>query len=164
MKGMPRPATTAFLAGRKKLPPERSYAWAQGLLCGVAAALAPGPALLTGLLLAPGLISLLLDQTPGKPMARAVLLCGLAAAIPPLAALWRGGAGLAPAIALAGDPAVLGAAWLAGAGGWLLNDFAPLLLKIGLDGLAAARTRRLKADRARLTEAWDLASGNEGEA
>jgi hypothetical protein len=134
----------------------RSYAWVQGLLCGVAATLVPGPALLAGLLLAPGLVSLLLDQAPGKPMARAVLLCGLAAAAPPLAALWHSGAGVGAAIALAGEPAVLGTAWLAGAGGWLLNEFAPLLLRLGMDGLAAAQAGRLKAERARLAEAWDL--------
>ena len=163
---MPRPAraaVTTHAAKPRKAPQERSYAWVQGLLCGVAATLAPGPALLAGLLLAPGLACLLLDQAPGKPMARAVLLCGLAAAMPPLSALWHDGAGLAPAIALAGDPAVLGTAWLAGAGGWLLNEFAPLLLRLALDALAAAHAGRLKAERARLAEAWDLAS-EEGEA
>jgi hypothetical protein len=150
-------------AGQERPQEQRSYAWVQGLLCGVAATLVPGPALLAGLLLAPGLVSLLLDQAPGKPMARAVLLCGLAAAVPPLAALWHGGAGVGAAIALAGEPAVLGTAWLAGAGGWLLNEFAPLLLRLGMDALAAARAARLKAERARLAEAWDLTpDGGEG--
>ncbi len=160
---MARRARTAVTQAAGTKPPlgppreQRSYAWVQGLLCGVAATLVPGPALLAGLLLAPGLVALLLDQAPGKPMARAVLLCGLAAAVPPLAALWHGGAGVGAAIALAGDPAVLGTAWLAGAGGWLLNEFAPLLLRLGMDAVAAARAGRLRADRARLAEAWDLA-------
>jgi hypothetical protein len=147
------PAASAATA---EVAPARSYAWLQGLLCGAGAVLIPGPALLIGLLLAPGLLSMLLDQAPGKPMARAVLLCGTAAAIPPLAALWHGVGGIGEAIALLGDPTVLGAAWLAGAGGWVLNEIAPLLLRVGMDAASAARASRLKAERARLAEEWDL--------
>ncbi|MDA8049439.1 MAG: hypothetical protein M0002_05465 [Rhodospirillales bacterium] len=138
--------------------PGRSYTWLQGLLCGVAATLVPGPALLIGMLLAPGLVALLLDQAPGKPMPRAVLLCGLAAAIAPLASLWNSGGGIGAAFSMLGNPAVLGEAWLAGAGGWLLNELAPLLLRVAMDAAAAARAARLNAERARLVEAWDLAA------
>lgn len=146
-------------AARPAAPPQRSYAWLQGLLCGVAAALVPGPALLIGLLLAPGLFALLLDQAPGKPMARAVLLAGLAGSIEPLASLWNGGGGIGEALGMLGDPAVLGLAWLAGAGGWLASELAPLFLRVGMDGAAAARAARLRAERARLVEEWELDPG-----
>src|SRR5574340_1529437 len=109
---------SASLAVKGVAPPERSHAWLQGLLCGIAATVVPGPALLAGLLLAPGLLALLFDQSSGKPMARAVLLCGLAAAVPSLAALWHQGASIGAAFTLLGDPSVLGAAWACGAGGW----------------------------------------------
>ena len=155
---------SASLAARQGARPEHSYAWLQGLLCGVAATLVPGPTLLAGLLLAPGLLALLLDQSHGKPMARAVLLCGLAATIPPLAALWHQGATVGAAFTLLGDPSVLGAAWACGAGGWLMNELAPLLLRMVMDAAAAARTARLKAERARISEEWDLAPAAKGQA
>lgn len=136
--------------------PQRSFAWLQGLLCGVAATLVPGPALLVGLLLAPGLLALMLDQASGKPMARAVLLSGLAATIGPLASLWHGGGSVGAALTMLGDPGVLGLAWLAGAAGWLASELAPLFLKVMLDGTSAARAAHLKAERADLLEAWDL--------
>jgi hypothetical protein len=154
------PDHSVATAAGKSAPPERSYTWLQGLLCGVAATLVPGPALLIGLLLAPGLMCLLLDQAVGKPMARAVLLCGLAAAIPPLGALWHQGAGVGAAFALVGNPAILGAAWLAGASGWLLNELAPLLLRVAMETAATARVARLKAERTRCTDAWDLPAGD----
>ncbi len=136
--------------------PQRSFAWLQGLLCGVAATLVPGPALLVGLLLAPGLLALMLDQAPGKPMARAVLLAGLAATIGPLASLWHAGGSVGAALTTLGNPAVLGLAWLAAAAGWLASELAPLFLKIAMDGASTARAAHLKAERARLLEAWDL--------
>ena len=140
----------------KPAAPPRSYAWLQGLLCGVAATLVPGPALLVAFLLAPGLLSLLLDQKSGKPMARAVLLAGLAASVHPIGSIWAGGGGIGAALDMLGNPAVLGVAWLAGAGGWLVSELAPLFLRVGMDGAAAARATRLKAARTRLVEAWDL--------
>lgn len=138
---------------------QRSYTWLQGLLCGVAAALVPGPALLIAFLLAPGLVGLLLDLAPGKPMARAMLLLGLAASIHPFGALWASGGGIGAALDVLGRPAVLGIAWLAGAGGWLLSELAPLFLKLAMDGAAAARAARLRAERARLVDAWEFAPG-----
>ncbi len=141
--------------------PQRSYAWLQGLLCGVAATLVPGPAFLIAFLLAPGLLALALDHAPGKPMARAVLLAGLAASVRPLGSLWSGGGGLGAALDMLGNPAVLGAAWLAGAGGWLASELAPLFLRVGMDAAAAARAARLRAERASLVEAWELDPGTD---
>lgn len=135
---------------------ERSYAWLQGLLSGVAAALFPGPALLAAFLLAPGLIALALDRSASKPAARAILLLGAAATIPPLVRLWHLGATLDGALTLLGDPALAGTAWLLGACGWLLDQFAPLLVHYALDAAATARVARLNGERARLVEAWDL--------
>lgn len=114
--------------------------------------------MLAGLLLAPSLVALLFDQSAGKPMARAVLLCGLAATIPPMAALWHQGASIGAAFTLLGDPPVLGAAWACGAGGWLMNELAPLLLRVAMDATAGARIARLKAERARVVEEWELTS------
>lgn len=160
------PMTPARASGPPGSPvaPERSFAWLQGLLCGVAAALVPGPALLIGLLLAPGLLALMLDHAPGKPLARAVLLAGLAVAIGPIASLWHGGGGIGAALGMLGDPAILGLAWLAGAAGWLASELAPLFLKIALDGASAARAAHLKSERARLLEAWDLGAAADDQA
>lgn len=143
---------------------DRSYTWLQGLVSGLAAALFPGPALLAALLLAPGLVALALDRAPSKPAARAILLFGAAATIPPLVRLWHLGATVDSALTLLGDPALVATAWLLGAIGWLLDQFAPLLVRYALDAAVTARVARLNGERARLAEAWGLGSEPESPA
>ena len=46
---------------------QHSMVWLQGLTCGAVVTLAPGVAVLLGLLLGPGLLALLLDREPGTP-------------------------------------------------------------------------------------------------
>ena len=53
---------------------QRSFVWLQGLLCGALATLATPTALLLGVLLAPALLAIALDQDAGRPRARSIAL------------------------------------------------------------------------------------------
>jgi len=138
----------------------RSLLWVEGALCGIAAALSPGTALLLVGLLAPGLVSLALDGAPGKPMARAVLLAGVTASISALRQLWLDGASLDAALNLLEDPLRLGTAWAAGATGWLISELAPIITRLLLDARSLIRAKELRAERERLEAEWSLPAGH----
>jgi hypothetical protein len=134
----------------------RSVVWLSGLACGVLAAVTPGIAIVVAGLLAPGLVALRLDRDPGRPVARTVLTCGLAGCVQPVITLWNTGQSLATAIAIVSDPATIGFAWSAAAGGWLLTQVTPLAVRAVLEAGALAHATRLRAVRSRIAEAWGL--------
>jgi hypothetical protein len=113
-------------------------------------------AVLGALLLVPGIGALLLERQAGRPAARVTLLCGAATAAAPLFALWQSGLGVGGALAAASDPAVLAACWAAQAGGWLLAQLAPVLLRLAFDAHAATIAARLRSERARFESEWDI--------
>lgn len=137
-------------------PRQHSLIWLQGLLCGAMMTLATPTALLLGVLLGPTLLAIVLDREPGRPRARSICLCSMAAAVDPLRTLWSTGHNIATASALLGNVRILGIAWSAGAAGWLLAEVTPIAVRAALDALSIARTARLRAERARLAEAWGL--------
>ena len=118
--------------------------------------LATPTALLLGVLLGPALLAVLLDHEPGRPRARSIALCSMAAAVDPLRTLWTAGHSMATATALLGNLRIVGTAWSAAAGGWLLAEIAPIAVRAALEALSIARAARLRAERARLVEAWGL--------
>jgi hypothetical protein len=106
------------------------------------------------MLLAPAVLAVLLDRQQGKPVARCVVLCGLAACIAPLRGFWDAGHTMEAATAIVADPMAVGAAWSAAAGGWLLAELMPLLVRIGLEASSRVQTIRLKAELAELAKEW----------
>jgi hypothetical protein len=134
----------------------RSVVWLSGLACGVLAALVPGIAAVAAGLLAPGLAALKFDREPGRPVARTVLTCGLAGCVHPVITLWNTGQSFDTAIAIVTDPTTIGIAWSAAAAGWLLTQITPLAVRAALEGVALARSTRLRAARSRIAEAWGL--------
>jgi hypothetical protein len=60
--------------------------------------------------------------------------------------------------ALLSDPGVFAPAWAACAGGWLLTQLLPILLRGIMEGTSLARAARLRAERERLLKAWDFES------
>ncbi|HUB47512.1 MAG TPA: hypothetical protein VMB73_21230 [Acetobacteraceae bacterium] len=136
-------------------PPRRhSLVWLQGLGCGAMVALVPAMALLLGVLLLPGVLAVLYDQQPGRPVARTVLLCGTAAAIAPAIALWGAGITVDACLGLLGDLRVTGTAWSAAAVGWILAELAPVVVLVVLDAITATRAARLRAERDKLAAEW----------
>ena len=134
----------------------RSVVWLSGLASGVLAAIAPGVAMLVAGLLAPGIVALRLDRESGRPTARTVLTCGLAGCVHPMIALWNTGQSFGAAIAIVTDPAIIGIAWSAAAAGWLMTQFLPLIVRAILEATTLARAAQLRAERARIVEAWGL--------
>jgi hypothetical protein len=128
----------------------------QGLAAGAVLAAAPSMALLLAVLLAPGLICLIADRAPGRPVARACLLAGFACAISPAWQLWNQGLGFDHAANLLSDVAVPAAAWCAGACAWLAAELAPLGVRLVFDLQAERRKQRLLEIRARLIKEWNL--------
>jgi hypothetical protein len=116
------------MSGKASVRTERrtsSLIWLQGLLCGALVTLATPVALLLGVLLAPAVGVAMLDGLPGKPRSRTAFLFAAAWCVAPVRMLWGNGGDLAMAGRLVTDPAVVGQAWLAAGGGWLLAVMAP---------------------------------------
>ncbi len=142
---------------REASPPKekgRSIVWIQGLACGACIAIAPAASTLLAVLLAPALAILLVDRAPGRAVARAVLLCGAAPCVGPLVTLWQSGRGAG--FALIADPSVLGPAWAACAGGWLLSQLLPIGIRGILEATSLAQAARLRTERERLVKDWGL--------
>jgi hypothetical protein len=137
-------------------PRQHSLIWLQGLLCGAMVTLATPTALLLGVLLGPALLAILLDHEPGRPRARSIALCSMAAAVDPLRTLWTSGHTVATATGLLSNWQILGTAWSAAAAGWLLAEVTPIAVRTALEALSMARSARLRAERARLVDAWGL--------
>jgi len=136
-----------------------SLTWLQGLGCGTAVALVPAMALLLGLLLLPGVLAVLYDRQPGRPVARTVLLCGSAACIAPVLALWHAGTTMDASLVLLGDLRVMGTAWSAAAVGWILAELAPVVALVVLETVAATRAAHLRAERDKLAAEWGFDDG-----
>jgi hypothetical protein len=134
----------------------RSFAWLQGLVCGVLAMLMPAAAVLLLALLAPGFVALVIDRGAGRATGRAVLLCGAAGAVPALHAVWREGLSFATVLDRLGDPATLAVAWSAAGAGWLLCEVAPHLMRLVLEARARRRAAGLRRMRAALEEDWGI--------
>jgi hypothetical protein len=133
-----------------------SLLWLVGLGCGALATLATPTAVLAGCLLAPGLLSLVIDQLPGKPTARAVVLFGLAATAQPLATLWHTGHQIGAALDMAADTGTLATAWVAQRGAWMLCELTPLIVALSMEAVSRARAARLRSVRAGYEEQWGL--------
>ena len=133
-----------------------SRLWVQGLVCGTVIAVAAPSVLLVAVLGLPGLLALLFDREPGRPIARNVLLFGAAVAMPSLAALWHAGRDWAACLDLLSDVGRVATAWALQAGGWLVGELAPLAVRAGMEATAAAQAARLRARRARYEEEGGL--------
>jgi hypothetical protein len=142
--------------GKPATSRQHSLVWLQGLLCGAMAALATPTALLLGVLLGPALLAVVFDREPGRPHARSIALCSMAGSVDPLRTLWTVGHSMATATSLVSNVQVVGTAWSAAAAGWLLAEVTPIAVRAALEGLSIARAAHLRAERAKLLEAWEF--------
>jgi hypothetical protein len=151
-KGKSGKSVTESVAGVQ--PRQHSLVWLQGLLCGALVTVATPTALLLGVLLGPALLAMVLDREPGRPIGRSVALFAMAASVAPLKTLWIAGHTMAAATALVGDVQIVATTWSAAAAGWLLAQLTPIAVRTALEALSIARAVRLRAERAKLVEAW----------
>lgn len=137
-----------------------STIWLQGLVCGALVTLATPLALLLAVLLAPAIVTGLLESQPGRPVARALLLFGLSASVDPAHRLLAAGDLMSVSVGLVSEPRVLGMAWGTAAGTWVLLELIPVLLGLALEAHSQRIAARLQVQRERLMENWpELGSG-----
>jgi hypothetical protein len=141
--------------GRKALG-QRSLVWIEGTACGVLAAVATPMFLLLAGLLLPGLMALVLDQTPRKKISKAMLLMGFAASAVPARDLWVAGIAMPNSMQLLTDPVTLGLAWGAGFCGWAISEVAPIVVSLVIEARTITRVTVLQNLRDKLEEEWGL--------
>ena len=135
-------------------PPRRSWFWLQGLVCGVAAAAAPGTALMLAVLLGPGLAMYATAQGPGRAVARAMIMMGAASVFMPLRLLWEQGGSLDVALELLSDPTRPLLSWTANGAGWLIGQATELVTQFFLDAQANRQLHAFKEEREELATEW----------
>jgi hypothetical protein len=119
-------------------------------------ALAPDIALPVGVLLAPGLVGLLFDPTPGRAVARAMLLFTAASGFRPVADAWVRCDGIASCMDMLAGPRAVLVCWTMAALAWILTQTLPLGLKLLSDHRVRARCNALEARRDSLVADWGL--------
>ena len=135
-------------------PRRRSWLWLQGLVCGAALALAPAIAMVVLVLLAPGLVVYALEETPGKPVGRMMLLLGAAASFGQLRILWDAGNTMDAAMAIVGDPVHVGQSWVVAGAGWMFGELIQIVGREVLEVLARHRAAALRQERTQLEAEW----------
>lgn len=140
-------------------PARGGRGWLQGVCAGACAVALPGPALATAVLLAPALAGLALEDTPGRPASRAMLIMGLAAALHPLRTVLETDWSLSGTLALLADPSVPLAAWFCCGLGWLVGAVTEAAARLWLTRSNAAKLAALAAERKHLEAEWGAALG-----
>ncbi len=135
-------------------PPRRSWFWLQGVVCGVAAAVAPGTAVLLAILLGPGFITYATAQGRTRPIARAMIMMGAATVFMPLRLLWEQGGSLDAALDLLGDPTRPLLSWVASGAGWSIAQVTELATQFALNAKSNRTLRALKKEREALAAEW----------
>eukprot|EP01037_Dinobryon_pediforme_P001817 gene1817-1847_t len=130
------------------------FRWSQRLVAGIAVIAAPPFAALAALLLLPAAMAWIADQSPGRPAARAVMMFGLAASCHPFELLWRSGIRMDVTLTLVSELRVLSLAWAAQAGGWLLSQILPILLRAWREGQTRMHLAQLERRKKTLSDEW----------
>ena len=143
------------MAKQKAAPtPARSWLWLQGALCGGLVVLAPGTALVLGTLLAVALATLAFEQTPGRPVARSMLLMAGATSLSPLVHLWQQGGSLSAAVDVLANPAVPLWSWAASGSAWLIGQIWQVVSLFIMQQADEHAHNRLRDERAKLVGEW----------
>lgn len=130
------------------------------VLLGVAAggmlALSPDLTAPVVVLLLPGLVTLLIDTSPGLGLARAMLLFQGATAVGPVQRAYYACAGLHGCMEQICRPVTVLTVWLAAAAAWALTEMVPVGLRLLDDARLRTRRTDLQARRAALLDEWGL--------
>ncbi len=129
---------------------------AVGLACGGAIAVAPDIAAAALVLQIPGAVALLLDPSPGRAIGKTMLLCQGAASVRPVVSIWFQCDQIRSCVAMATQRNTILTVLLAAAGGFVLAQALPLILKVLDDARIKIRAEHLAADRKRLVAEWEL--------
>jgi hypothetical protein len=127
-----------------------------GLGCGAIIAVTPDIAAAILVLLLPGIISLLIDPTPGRGVGRTILLFQAAASVGPVSQIWYQCDGLNACVSMATDRRTVLVVMLAGGFGFVLTLILPMILKVVDDGRMQIRRSRLVEERQKLVDEWEM--------
>jgi hypothetical protein len=127
-----------------------------GLSVGGLIALSPDLAIPLVILLLPGLITLLIDSSPGATLSRAMLLFQVAACVNPVSDAWYKCAGIHGCLSYLCEPMTILRAWLAAAVAWLVAQVLPIVLKLLDDHRLENQRSTLVSRRAALVAEWGL--------
>jgi hypothetical protein len=127
-----------------------------GLACGGAIAIAPDIAAAVMVLLIPGALALILDPSPGRAIGKTMLLCQSAASVHPIVSIWSQCDGLRECVALVTDRRTVLIIVLAAAGGFVLAQALPMVLKVLDDARIKVRCEHLTMERQKLLAEWEL--------
>jgi hypothetical protein len=129
---------------------------AVGLACGSAMAVAPDIAAAALVLQIPGAVALLLDPSPGRAIGKTMLLCQGAASVRPIESIWFQCDHIRVCVAMATQQSNVLTVLLAAAGGFVLAQALPLMLKVLDDARIKIRAEHLAAQRQKLVAEWEL--------
>lgn len=117
-------------------------------------ALSPDIATASIVLMLPGLITLLIDSSPGLGLARAMLLFQAAACSHPVADAWFRCSGVHACLGYLSTPLTVAKTWTAAALAWVLSQAFPVLLKLLIDHKLRERQARLEERQKILLSEW----------
>lgn len=127
-----------------------------GLSGGSLIAMSPDIAIPLVVLLLPGLVTLLIDASPGVALARAMLLFQAAACVGPVSRAWYQCAGIHGCLGYLCEPLTVVRVWLAALAAWLVAQVLPISLKMLDDHQLKQQRALLVARRAALATEWGL--------
>ena len=127
-----------------------------GLSGGSLIALSPDIAIPLVVLLLPGLVTLLIDASPGAALARAMLLFQVAACVQPVTQAWYQCAGIHGCLSYLCEPLTVVRVWLAALAAWLVAQILPITLKMLDDHRLKQQRATLVARRTALATEWGL--------
>ncbi len=126
------------------------------LCVGALMALASDLAIPVVVLMLPGLVTLLLDRSPGLTLARAMLVFQGIVAVGPVHQAYYACSGLHACLERVCRPMTVVIVWLAAAGAWALSEMVPIGLHMLNDVRLRARRAELQKQRADLVAEWGL--------
>jgi hypothetical protein len=104
----------------------------------------------------PGAVALLLDPSPGRAIGKTMLLCQGAASVRPIESIWFQCDHIRVCVAMATQQSNVLTVLLAAAGGFVLAQALPLMLKVLDDARIKIRAEHLAAQRQKLVAEWEL--------
>ena len=144
------------LARKARAPSATGWKWWHGMAAGMVLMLSPGTALLVAFMAAPCLLMLVADTSPGRAVARIVLLFSLAGAVGPAHALLTEGHDMQAALRIATRPGTVPLVWLLAACGWLVNEGCCVTGTFLTNRRLAARRQALEALLRDIRAEWQI--------
>ncbi len=125
-----------------------------GAALGIGAAYSVGLVVVAIVLMLPGVMAMMLDNTENRLLGRSVLFPCMAASLGPLYNVVRMGGGSVSALIVLGDPGTIALSWGAAGFGWLLVEAVTGLARVILEINVRQRRKLLEEQRDKILMEW----------